>query len=231
MNYIWDVLLKAKIQGLNVDNIVFKPATSYSAYMELAFEDLNTRLIEEEKVIEINPYYRFYSIFKDLFNINICEHIELREALFNIIIHALGENDLKQGLCKEEYYRKFMLRDLLEGVFGVSTIEDVKLLNIKETEVLLNALIKLYHVGTSLEIFKHVVKGIFPNSVIYNNQDNKKEILIYIGYKKTQILERKLTLLIELFLHIEFKTYIYWQYHFGIMDLPETMCIDEMVIY
>ena len=35
--------------------------------MELSYKDINSTIIEGD--IEVNPYYRFYEIFKDLFYI------------------------------------------------------------------------------------------------------------------------------------------------------------------
>jgi hypothetical protein len=60
---------------------------------------------------------------------------------------------------------------------------------------------------------------------------SKKEILIYIGQKRTQELENKMDVLIDLFLHIDFKVFLYWQYHFGILGVEDTMKIENMVLY
>ncbi|MCT4509789.1 MAG: hypothetical protein N4A48_13735, partial [Tepidibacter sp.] len=210
MNYIWDILIKADKQNIKRENIKFKCAKTYSPYMEVAFEDLNKSEIDESLIVEINPYYRFFTIFKDIFDVNFNESIEFREVLFDILIHFLGNIDLRQGFSKEEYYKKYIIKEMLQ---------DIKAFNDKEKEILASSLINLYTTGVSLEIFKSIINKIFKKSIVYINQDNKKEILIYIGQKRTQELENKMDVLIDLFLHIDFKVFLYWQYHFGILGV------------
>lgn len=65
MNYIWDLLIKAENEGSGKQEIQFIPADTYSPYMELSNEMINTQTIDQ--IVEVNPYYRYYEIFKDLF--------------------------------------------------------------------------------------------------------------------------------------------------------------------
>ncbi len=231
MNYIWDVLLRAKAQNINVEAIKFKYPQSYSPYMEIAFEDLNTSTINDELTVEINPYYRFYHIFKDLFNINLEESLECREALFDILIHYLGILDLKQGLTKQKYYEKYILKDINKHLFSKHIKKLMGAFDNSEQSFILSALVSLYTTGNSLDLFRRVVKRIFNKSIVYINQDHGKEILIYLGEAKKTILENKIEILISLFLHIEFKVFLYWQYHFGVLGMDDTMKIENMVLY
>ncbi|SNS15242.1 hypothetical protein SAMN05446037_100511 [Anaerovirgula multivorans] len=231
MNYIWDILLRADKQNIDRESIRFKCAKSYSPYMEVSFEDINAAEIDETLIVEINPYYRFFSIFKNIFDINLKENLQFREVLFDIILHHLGELDLKQGLTRKEYYKKFILRDILDNIFAEKIKNNILIFNKDELDIVLNSLISLYETGTSIELFKSVVKKIFPKSVVYSNQDDKKEILIYIDQPESPQLNCKIDALVELFLHIEYEVNIYWQYHFGILDIDETMKIEKMVLY
>ncbi len=231
MNYIWDILLQANSQNLDQKKIIFKCAKSYSPYMEVSFEDLNTTEIDEASIVEINPYYRFFTIFKNMFDINYEESLQFREVLFDIIIHHLGELDLKQGLTKKEYYKKFILKDILNNIFGEKIKNHIQIFNKSELDIVLNNLISLYETGTSIELFKRVVNKIFKKSIVYISQNHKKEILIYIGEPETRQLSCKIDALIELFLHMEYEVNIYWQYHFGLLGIDETMKIEKMVLY
>ena len=65
MNYLWEVMLKLREQGLPEHSIRYQMPDEFSAYMELSMPYLNQESIEENAVVEINPYYRFYHIFKD----------------------------------------------------------------------------------------------------------------------------------------------------------------------
>ena len=57
MNYIWDIIIKARQLGIDETKIKFIAAKSYSPYMELSNENINFKDIEQE--VELNPYYRF----------------------------------------------------------------------------------------------------------------------------------------------------------------------------
>ena len=107
MNYIWEALLKADKENLDRRNIKFKKAEVCSPYMEMSLEDINLNLLPEGHSIEVNVYYRFYEIFKNLCDINFKENTELRETILDIILHYLGELDLKEGICKEEFQKNF----------------------------------------------------------------------------------------------------------------------------
>ena len=65
MNYIWDIIIKARQLGIDETKIKFIAAKSYSPYMELSNENINFKDIEQE--VELNPYYRFFEIFKYFF--------------------------------------------------------------------------------------------------------------------------------------------------------------------
>lgn len=230
MNYIWDVLLRAKQQGISPEKIRFILAKHYSPYMEISFEDLNTKKLEELEV-EINPYYRFYSIFKDLFHIDFKEELELREVLLDVLMHYLASIDLKQGLCKSEYYRKFIANDLQSGIYGQRIAHVFKTMPYAEKNALLDGILMLYKTGVSQLIFRKIMGAIFKRSYIYQNQDAKDELLIYIGERKSEINKNKLQMICEIFLPLHTRLSIYWEYHFCIMEVPETSILDEIALY
>ncbi|MHC1748115.1 MAG: hypothetical protein AB9856_06980 [Cellulosilyticaceae bacterium] len=231
MNYIWNVLLKAKEENVNPKNIIFKAVDSYSPYMELANEDLNISEIEGSGIMPVNPYYRFYPIFKDILNINVEESQETREVITDIVMHLLGQIDLRQGMNKQEYYKKFIEQDLLAGVLGIQVTKVYKSLDTIQKEVLLNGFLALYQTGASLALFKNILKSFFPNSILYVNQDNQKELLVYLGEKRTLARQEKIDLLTQSFLNINTTICLYWEYHFGILGVEETIQIEEMVLY
>lgn len=154
MNYIWEVLLKADKEEIPRGDVKFIPAEIYSPYIEIALDHLNSVSLPEDKVIEVNQYYRFYEVFKDLFNINVQESREFREVLFDIGVHYLGELDLKQGLNKTEIDKRFLYKDILNGVYGEKLAKDIKSFDNKERDVLLNGFVTLYKTGTSIQLLK-----------------------------------------------------------------------------
>ncbi|AGF55350.1 hypothetical protein B0P06_000562 [Clostridium saccharoperbutylacetonicum] len=230
MNYIWEALLKADKEKIPRGDIKFIPAEIYSPYIEVALEHLNSVSLPEDKVIEVNQYYRFYEVFKDLFNINVQESREFREVLLDILLHYLGELDLKQGLNKTEIYKRFLYKDILNEVYGEKLAKDIRSFDNKERDVLLNGFVTLYKTGTSIQLLKKIIKEIFKNSIVYLNKDKPKSIYIYLDEVKEKKLENKIEVVLETFLPINMEPFIFWDKHFGIIGLDYTMRINEIVM-
>ena len=158
MNYIWEVLLKADEEKIPRGDVEFVPAEIYSPYIEIALDHLNSASLPEDKIIEVNQCYRFYEVFKDLFNINVQESREFRGVLLDILLHYLGELDLKQGLNKTEIYKMFLYKDILNGVYGEKLSKYIRCFDNKERDVLLNGFVTLYKTGTSIQLLKKIIK-------------------------------------------------------------------------
>lgn len=126
MNYLWEILIGSKEQGLDTSNLKFKLPGSYSPYMEYAGPILNLQKIEDMNV-EINPYYRFLNIFKELFPPDGGEFEELRESLLNLSMHLLGVGDVKQGISKIDYYKRLLYKDILAGCFDDEVAKNILL--------------------------------------------------------------------------------------------------------
>ncbi|MCE5285302.1 MAG: hypothetical protein LLG02_05600 [Pelosinus sp.] len=231
MNYIWDMAIKAARHGIKTKDITFSCSKSYSPYMELAFEDINTTALRPPVTIEINPYYRFCSIFQALTDINFVGQQELRAVLFDIIVHDLLFLDCQQGLTKWEYYGKFILYDIKNGVFGPKVKDNMSAFTIDELDFVLSNIITLYRTQASLYLFKKVVRMIFAGSIIYYRSEDTPEMLIYLGVKETKNNRRKINALLALFMPMGFAFRIYWEKHFGIIDYEQTMGIDNIIIY
>ena len=219
MNYIWDIIIKARQLNIPTKNINFLMAKSYSPYMELSNMFINFDSVPEE--IEINPYYRFYEIFKDIYDIDNDEDIELKDKLFDILVHFLGEIDIRQGMNRNEYYMKFILEE----------IEELNVFNIQEIHVVTNNILKLYTTGEMLYFFKDTVKKIFKNSFIYTHNEEKNEILIFINKEANDEDKEKLEFIKDMFLPIRYSTETYWRNHFGVIGVDESMIIDNIKIY
>lgn len=229
MNYIWDYLIAAKKQGIEKGNITFLPAKNYSPYMELSQELLNSSYVNMN--VEVNPFYRFYDIFKDLFHPNAVVNEEFRDALFDIVIHLLAEIDLMQGMNKREYYIRFVLKDLEQGVFGKNIKQSLSLFSDEEKEIIALNILRLYQTNEELYFFIDTMKKIFKNSIIYIKSEEKEELLLYVGVKKTRISQQRVQLIQDIFLPIHFQVKFFWNYHFGMIAVDETMIIDKIALY
>lgn len=230
MNYLWEVMLQAKNQKIEAEKIYFKPAGKYSPYMELSEEFLNKAGLEEPYTVEINPYYRFWQIFKYMFHPDLQDYPSLRRGLFQLLVHGLAENDLKMGMTKEEYYKKLLGRAVADGIYGKEEADAFALFEGSEREILLQGMLTLYREGESIALFRHIMCALISNCIVYNSNDNPYEILLYIGKKKSEILERKAAFIINQFAGIRYNVDIYYEYHFGIIGIEETMCVGEIAI-
>lgn len=231
MRYLWEVVLEAIREQIPPCALRYVHAAEGSAYLELALPCLNQTEIGGGTEIEVNAYYRFYGIFKDLFGPEEQEFPYLRDGLANVILHLLAGNDVRRGMTKEEYYKKLLATDIREGAYGEDAGRVFALLSKEGQEILLSGWLRSYQVGSSLAVFTDMVHGLIDDSIVYHNQDCPDEILIYTRLKQTQELERRIQFLIELFLDIRYRTEIFFEYHFGIIGMDAAMQIDEIAIY
>ncbi|MGN2339109.1 hypothetical protein ACTFIN_13460 [Clostridium cagae] len=230
MNYIYDIFIKAIEENAPTEEIKFKQAEVYSPYMELAIQNINTSKLPQSEYIEINALYRFQEIFGELFDINFKENTELKDVLFDILIHYLCELDLKQGLNKNEFYKKFLFKDVINNVYGEELAKDILCFNKEETDVFLNSFITLYKTGTSLQLFNKILAKIFKYSIVYLNKESSKDIYIYLSEVEDKILKGKINAIINTFLPINMNVYLFWDKHFGILGSDNTMKIDDIVM-
>lgn len=230
MNYLWEILLQAKAQGMAEEDIQFRQARSYSPYIELAEEFLNITRLEEPCLVELNPNYRFQKVFQELFHPDVTDYPALRGGLFQLLIHQIGENDIRAGMTREEYYKKMLGRAFADGDYGAGKKEAYALFQGSEREILLEGLLTMYREGDSIELFRRVMTALIPRCIVYGSNDNPYEILIYVGRRQTEMLEKKVQFVIALFLNIRYQPELYYEYHFGIIGMEETMQVGEIAI-
>jgi hypothetical protein len=230
MNYLWEAFLNADERGIKKEQMRFLIAESYSGYMEISDSFLNQKELQEELRIEVNPYYRFYDIFKDLFHPEMQEFPDLRKSLANLIFHLLAENDAMSGMTKEEYYKQFLYQNIRSGAFGRDAADTIELFKREERELILSGLLRQYQTGSSLDIFKDMAEELLPENIIYHSNENYYEILVYVGVKKEEQIVAKVELLKKLFVDLPYHVDVYYEHHFGIIGVEETMRIDEIAL-
>nr|WP_317357740.1 hypothetical protein [uncultured Tyzzerella sp.] len=230
MNYTWEVAIKADKSNIKRENLKYIPTRYGSPYIEVAFEDINARKIEEH-TIEVNPLYRFQNIFMDLFDINLQKYCEMREYFFDIFMQYMIQIDLRQGYSKKEYYYKFVLKEILNNFYSKQNIEALKCFNKDEVYLIFCFVIKLYNCGSSLFLFKQIMRTLYKKSIVYASNDYVNEYLVYIGKEETEEELKKINFVIGMFLPINFKIHLFWESHFGIIDVNETMKIDEIALF
>lgn len=230
MNYLWEVALRADDEDIPRESLRYVPAEICSPYIEASFVDLNT-VTPDESVVEANPLYRFASIFGQIFDINLMACPKTRAILFNVCMQYMIQIDLRQGLTRSEHYLRFILRDINRGVYGEDAARAVRLFTPVELRRVLTCMLTLYKCGGSVLLFRQAMRAVYPESLVYSSNDLFREVLIYIGMKETPEERCKIEFLLSTFLSYDYTTHLFWEHHFGIIDVDVTMVLDEMVLF
>jgi len=230
MNYIWEAVLAADQSGIPREEITYCPTRNGSPYAEVVLENLNSKTLESTKV-EVNPLYRFAEEFSAVLDGNVEGHEKTREILFDITMHYMAQADLRQGLSRQEYALRFLLKDLLDGVCGQEAAEAAAHFEKAKLRRLLGFIWKLYQCGSSITLFREVMSCMYPASLVYASNEEAREVLVYIGKKETARERERIEFLRDMFLPINFQVFLFWDRHFGIIGVEETMLLDEMVLF
>ena len=83
----------------------------------------------------------------------------------------------------------------------------------------------------SLDIFRDMVEELIPRSIVYHSNSNANEVLVYVGLKKGRKIMAKMDFLVEMFIELPYSVDVYYEYHFGILGMEDTMRIDEIMMY
>ena len=230
MNYAWEVVLQAERDKWNRDELRFVEAKIPSPYIEVSLTDLNLDAPEESR-IEINPLYRFEDVFGRFFDLNVEGMDKSREIFFDVCMHYITQLDLREGISREDYYCSLLAKDLIQGSYGERAGERFALFNRLEQKEILRELLQLFKTGNYLEEFRKVVTRLYPHAILYENNEIVQELLVYLGVKEICEEREKATFLIEAFLPLQETVHIFYEHHFGIIDVDETMMADEMIIF
>ncbi|WP_110955853.1 hypothetical protein [Anaerosinus massiliensis] len=236
MNFIWDIVLQAEAQGVDKAELIFQQAQEYSPYCEQAFSCINQAGLDN-KFVELNALYRFSHIFQELLHPEFLEQEENQElaqcaaSFFDVIVHLLSEVDLKHGLTKREYFIRQLRAELLDGVYGAKAAAAVAIMHRNLQFCLSNELLTQMQTGTSLRVFRRAVRTAFTGSLIYQNNYNDKELLLYLGEKETGDNEKIMQFLLDMFLPFGFSARLFWEYHFGILGVDAAMQADAIALF
>ncbi|MCM1561485.1 MAG: hypothetical protein NC123_18410 [Butyrivibrio sp.] len=229
MNYVWEALLKAREQGIAEDDLRFLPAGCPSPYMEVSFEDLNKDRIEDLQ-IKVNPLYRFNNIFSGIFTPDIREYTDTRTIFLDVFLHYVAGTDLLSGMHRQEYYYWFMAEELQKGIFGKKAAEAFVLFQPGQQRRIVMSLLGLYQAGHYKEIFISLVKALYENAIVYEGRDRAETMFLYIGRRETGEERKRVGLLIDTFLPVNESVEVFYDKHFGIMDMEETMALDRILL-
>lgn len=228
MNYIWEIMFRANEQNINENELFFEQSKRFSPYYEQSFIQINEKNIDD-KVIEINSFYRFEEMFMDMIKDSKDEHF--KSYLFDSIIHFLIQIDLKEGISKKELYIRRIIDEVLNGIYNENIRQVFKSLTRNKQIRLAHIIYSQMQIGSSLNSFKKASIICFERAIIYQEKAKKIQIVIYLNVEQSKENEQIINSLIELFLPITYKIKIFYNEHFGVIGVKETMLIDNTIIY
>ena len=229
MKYIWELMVRAKAREMRPTELVFAPAKVFSPYLELNFEDLNDSGVPS--VAEVNPYYRFLSVFKDYFDPDYEGDVEIRHELFNLIVHYLAELDTYMGMTRREYEIILVIDDIEHGLYGDEVCDGFSLFDLLEKKIVANSLLRFYILNEGVYLFQDTIRKLYKRSTVYGNLTGRDVLLIHLLVEESEVHVRRVQVLESLFLPYHYEVEIYWIHLFGIMGIDGAMKMGEMVMY
>lgn len=230
MNYAWEAVLWGERAGRNRDAMRFAEAVSPSPYIEVSAEDLNLECPEED-LIEINPLYRLGDVFGRLFDCNVEGLDQTREVFFDVCMHYIVQLDLREGLTREDYYCGMLAESICGGQYGAAVKSRFQLFDKGKQKTILHSYLQFLKTGNYLEELRKVIMRLYPCACIYENNERAFELLIYLGVRETAAERERTTFLQEMFLPVQAVVHWFYEYHFGIIGIDETMVVDEMMVF
>ena len=223
MNYTWDYLIKSLHKGVEPTDIRLHKAEDCSPYMELSFHDINFSDVDYDT--EVNVYYRdsYTAIFKHLFEPDLQDGLEIRKQLTDVLLHLLFETDRYQGMSRREYYIRFLIREMKEGVCGEDVARQIHSLSFPEQIVLANGLLSLYRTGENMVVLRRVLQGVFVDSFLFANTREKNELYFYLRTEETPRNQDKIDCIVKLFMPLRFRHKVYWEEIFAVQDMDVFM--------
>ena len=227
--------MRAAEDDIETGKLFFKPAKSFSPYCEQSFKTINQRRVEDTEV-EINPLARFTAIFEyllhpDCLNLIFVNQRQFTAYFFDLLTHILADVDLTHGMTRREFYVRQIRRELLSGIFGTVASEGMKQLKRDKQLAVADELLCVMEVGSSVRSFCRIMKQIFADCIIYQGRLHPQRIYVYIGQKQTEQRQKQWQLIRETFLAFDAEVRVFWDKHFGIINVNETMRVDNIAIF
>jgi hypothetical protein len=230
MNYIWEAVTKKRLCRAELSDVSFVPAQNFSPYMEVNTEFLNETRIADGLTVHVNPFVRFHEIFGYFHDSEFTEFPAYRAAVFDMLFHMLLYTDKKSGYDLRAVKRLFVKEDIEGDVYGKENRNLFALLSEEEKELITDGLLTLYDADVSLHLHGTVMKRLFPCMISYFKMQGERMLLIYLEAAKTEEVEAVAMLCEKFFLPADLKVKYYFDKHFGIFGIDETMKIGEMVL-
>lgn len=207
--YLWEI---TQYENLTGNKTLLKISNKCSFY-----EVVNKK--------EIDISLRFSEEFKNYIGYKLLNEKEETKENFeyieNELLKFLGKLDLIRGLNKKKFVKELIWKE-------ISNFIDVSIFNENEKNIITLYYYRMKKSGNDFKIFLEVIKNIFKNILVFYT---KKEILLYTSSTKEEKNIKKMQIIIDVFLDIDFPIRIFWENPCGIIGVSQTLKIDSIEIY
>ena len=173
----------------------------------------------------INPFPRFGSIFSHILDPERDDHNDF--IVCDIIVHLLAHIDRICGMSKKDFHILHIIEEIENGCYG-DVSEAFKLFSLKEKRVLAECLIMLYETSNCLRCLDFLFNKIMTDFEVRLRDD--AEVVFYNPRAFGERDDKKLQLVIKLFLPINFPYVIHRQYTYGIVEQDQSMILECFVL-
>ncbi len=225
-----EYLIKAEAEGINSDRIKFVPARTASPYSECYVQNNESDNPKGLRTVEVNHLIRYGDIFGKLLAVE-NENIlwELKEFIFDCWIHEVQNIERITGMTKEAFFRECLIKELENNVLSDKCRQEFEVFTKKEQQYIISQIVKLYANGDNMAVFRMCIRYMFPDGYMYEYKN--KYILLYPSIKKSRLTQKKIDALVNIFLPVGTKAEIFWEKHFGVIGIDNTMLLDEIELY
>jgi len=241
-DFLNNEIVKKKVVKVNPYVRFNKIFTSFVNYYDNFFEFEN-KLEKDTKIknltmentpkkeSKINSFRRRDSIVEEeKENISVLRNF--KKNIENNVINYLRKLDFVSGTTVIDVICEKISEDIKNGVLGIDLKKYFLFLSREEQEyvVLLIYNEKINNVNY-MKNFKLGIKYFFIDSLIYRQKSEKNKIIVYINKSKNKVNVAKIKTLELLFLEFEMKLKVFWENHFGVVNVGETVKIDEIAVF
>lgn len=165
-----------------------------------------------------------------MFSPDLHAYEKARSLFLDVFMHCMAQSDLRSGMHRQEYYFRFLREDLLGGVYGRQAAEAFSLFGIREQKRIVAALFSLYRSGHGKAIFMKLMTELYENSFVYEGRDRAETLYLYVGKGETEEERKRVGFLTDTFLPVNEDVKVFYDSHFGVIDLDETMIMDRIML-
>ena len=150
----------------------------------------------------------------------------------NNVINYLRELDFISGTTVIDVICEKISKEIKNEVLGKKLKKYFFQLNREEQEYI-SLLVYNQQINSvnCMKNFKIGVQYFFYDSIIYKEKNQKNKIIIYINKEKNKLNIGKIKILELLFLELGLNLKVFWKNHFGVVNVDETVKIDEIAVF